>query len=197
MKARVQHIVDRIITEAEQHSELRYDEITGSIRDRIESENQAQSDNLHKRRDLLLRHNEREYLRLLEQLESRFSRDRLAYEHSLVDEIFEDALVKLRESTNEEFYTMFSEAVRDLTGTYTLLPGRLSAGKINAADVERATSGNPELHITLGDTTIAAKSGFLLQNQFVEYNCLFEDLIEQLKSENSALIHMELFKDFT
>jgi hypothetical protein len=49
------------------------------------------------------------------------------------------------------------------------------------------------LIITLSPETIPQKSGFILRDDRVEYNHLFEDLVEDIKSRQTAVILKEIF----
>jgi len=196
MKAAIQTIINRINEEAQRDSEARFEELQNNIEETIARENEFVRENLLKRRELVIRHNEQEYVRLLEHLSSRYSRDILAYQHTLVDEIFTLAVEKLIAAPAEELLSLIADSVKTLQGKFTLYLGELSASKVDRSRVAAALGEHPGLEIVIHDEVIWSKSGFLLRNDQVEYNSLFEDLVEDKRNEQSALILKEVFADF-
>ena len=196
MKAGVQAIIQKIQKDAEEHSVERYTQIKNTIDNEIAADNKLYRDDYFKRREMLKKHNEREYARLLERLSSRFYREILTYQHNLIDEIYDMAVEKLRNASEEEFADMFKAVVRGLKGKFNLYLGELSAGKLDIAEIEKAVKGKRGLEINLSGETIPKRSGFILSDDRVEYNCLFEDLIEDRKNRQTASIIKEIFGDF-
>ena len=164
----------------------------GEIDRQIEKENALYLEEMNKRCDALARHYESEIERNQERLENRVTRELLLYQHELVEEIFALAAAKLRGISPEAFVGMFRAAAKGLKGNLTLYLGERSAGMIQPRDVEEATRGTG-LRIALGAETVPGKSGFLLADDRVEYNCLFEDLIEDKKEGQTASIIKEVF----
>jgi len=193
MKTGVRAIIRKIDIDSEQHSKERYEQIKKNADDEISGENEVFLTELAKRRELLKNHNEREYARLFERLDSRLNREVLTYQHILIDEIFDMAAAKLRDASDKEFSDMFYHAVKGLRGSFVLYLGELSNGRIGKSDIEKAVEENGGIEIILSGETIPKKSGFVLRDDRVEYNCLFEDLIEDKKNEQAASILKEVF----
>ena len=191
----VQAIIQKINSDAEQHGNERYTQLTNDIDDEINKENAFYREEFDKRREMLIKHNEFEYMRLHERLSSRLHRELLTYQRDLLDEIFEMAIYKLRNASKIEFSDMFKAAVNGLEGSYILYIGALSEGRIDTRTIEETVKENKGLDITLDAMTIANKSGFVLADDRVEYNCLFEDLIEDKKIEQAAAVLKEVFLD--
>jgi len=186
-------IIQKINADAEQHSGDRFLQRKSGIDKEADSKKSAYAEELQKRREMLKNNNKHEYDLLLDRLNSRFSRELLAYRRGLVDDIFDMAAAKLRDASGEEFSEMFSKAVCGLTGEFVLHIGGLSKGKLDAGIIELAQKENAGLTLTLSPDAIPAKSGFVLKDDRVEYNCLFEDLIEDKKAEQANLILREVF----
>ena len=195
MKAGVQAIIQKINADAEQHGSERYTQIKDEVDKEIASENIFYRKELEKRREALKKHNELEYERQLERISSRLHRELLSYQHDLLDEIFDAAAIKLRNISEEEFFGMFKAAVSGLKGSFTLYLGELSKGMLDIQKIDRAVKGNGGLRIALDTETIPYKSGFILVDDRVELNALFEDLIESKKGEQAAAILKEVFMD--
>ena len=88
---------------------------------------------------------------------------------------------------------MFQAAVKGLKGSYTLHPGELSEGKLDGRALGSAMGDNVGLDLALSSETIPGKSGFVLRDDRVEYNHLFEDLVEDMKGSQEASIMKEIF----
>ena len=195
MKKGIHAIIQKIRLDAEEHSNERYTQLKNEIDNEINNENVFYHDELDKRREMLIKHNELEYMRLHERLSSRMHRELLTYQRILLDEIFDMSVYKLRGASEKEFLDMFNAAIKGLKGSFTLYLGALSEGKLDARMVEESVKGNIGLDITLSPVTIPLKSGFVLADDRVEYNCLFEDLIEDKKNAQAAAILKEVFMD--
>ena len=194
MKAGIQSIIQKIHADAEGHVNERYEQIKRDIDEEIRVENEFYLEDYNKRCEILKNHNEHEHSRLLERLSSRMNREILTYQHSLTDEIFDMAVIKLREASEKEFLDMFAAVVGQLKGSFVLSMGELSKNKLDKNMVDKIVCGNEGLFIDLSNETVPNKSGFVLKDDRVEYNCLFEDLIEDKKNELSAAILKEVFK---
>jgi len=188
MKAGIQAILHKINLDAEEHSNEHRDQMKEEIDEEINHDTAVYLGELTKRSEMLKKHNEIEYMRLHERLSSRLNREILTYQRNLIDEIFSMAATKLREASDKEFTEMFKSAVRGLKGSYTLYLGELSKGKLDENIIKNACAD-----VTLSDEIIPKKSGFVLKDDRVEYNCLFEDLIEDKKNEQAPLILKEVF----
>jgi len=198
--AGIQAIVQKINVDAEQHGSEHRDQMKNEIDAEINSETALYLSDLAKRREMLQKHNELEYARLFERIGSRLNREILTYQHNLIDEIFDMAASKLRESSKEEFTDLFKAAVKDLKGDFILYLGEFSIDKLDKTEIERQikkeNNGKNHINIILSDEFIPKKSGFVLRDERVEYNCLFEDLIEDKKNRQSASILQEVFGDY-
>jgi V/A-type H+-transporting ATPase subunit E len=110
------------------------------------------------------------------------------------------AAVKLRNASDKELSDMFIAAVKNLKGTFTLYFGELSKDRIDTAEIEKVLTRDYHdetggANIILSGEVIPKKSGFILRNDNIEYNCLFEDLIEDRKNGQAASIMKEVFED--
>jgi vacuolar-type H+-ATPase subunit E/Vma4 len=195
-EAGVQAIIQKIRADAEKHSRERAEEIRRECDELIKEEDALMSDDFAKRRENLLANNEHEHAVLLARLNNRTNRELSIYRHSLLDEIYEKTAAKLTAASDEEFAGMFSLLTEGLKGDFVLYMGQNSVGKLSNKTLEKAMAKNSDLRVSLSDETIPYKSGFLLGDERVEYNCLFEDIIENHKNEQTALILKEIFGEF-
>lgn len=188
-------IIQKINTDAEENGNELYEWRKALIDNEISGENSVYLFDLEKRREMLIKNNVHEYDRMSEQIISRLNREILTYQRNLTDEIFDMAVSELRNISKREFSDMFRAAVKELKGNFILYPGELSKDMLDAAEIEKAVKENIGIDIVLSDEIIPKKSGFVLRDERVEYNCLFEDLIEDKKNEQSAAVMKEVFGD--
>lgn len=193
MKAGVQTIIQKINEDAANHSRQRYEQIKNDVNEEIEQENTLYRQELDKRHAMQEKHNEQEQERVLERLDSRLNRELLTYQQTLLDEIFDLAVDKLRAVDRIEFVDMFRVAVAGIKGSFNLSLGEFSSHLLDEVDIKEALKEKDDLEIMLNTETIPQKSGFILENSRVEYNCLFEDLMEDKKNEQGAVIFQEVF----
>ena len=186
-------IIDKIHADAEDHSREQSEQVKEAFEEETAKESKSHRDELNKRKESLVKHLDLENKRQLERFGARLNRELLIYQHNLLNDIFEMAVHKLRGSSEQEFTGMFKSAVKGLSGNYTLFIGELSLGKLAAGAIDDAARENSGLMITLADEPIPNKSGFVFQDHSIEYNCLFEDLVEERKAEQGAAIMYEVF----
>jgi vacuolar-type H+-ATPase subunit E/Vma4 len=195
MKAGIHAIIEKINEDAQRRGSERYAQITNAVDWEIEGENAVHRMEADKQRDILKKHNEHEHARRLERQRSRLNRELLVYQRELADEIFGRAVARLRDAPEGEFAEMFKAAVKGLAGRFTLQLGALSRDKLSADAIREAETANAGLKLALAAETVPLKSGFVIKDDNVEYNCLFEDLVEDKKSEQMAAVMREVFGD--
>jgi len=195
MKDGIQAIIRLIDTDATMHGDEQYDRLKASTDREIERENALFKSELDQRREMLLSNNKHELRRRLERYNRRLNRELLTYRQELLDRIFDMAVEKLRDISEEEYSDIFEAAIKDINGCFTLYIGDHSTGKLSESLVKEALKSRDDLEINIYAEPIPGKSGFILKDSRVEYNYLFEDLIDDEKSEQSSLILKEVFED--
>jgi len=193
MKNGIHAIIQKINADAQQHSSEFFEQRKYSIDEEINSENAVYLRELDKRREMLKKNNEQEHSRMFERMITQFNREILTYQHDLINEIFDAAVLKLRNISKKEFADMFKSAVKNLKGSFVLYLGEFSENKLDISEIEKAAKDNGGINIVLNSAAIPRKSGFVLRDGRVEYNCLFEDLIEDKKTGQAASILKEVF----
>ena len=193
MKAGIQAIIMKINEEAGLHSGERYEQIKGSIDREIDDELALLTSDSNKQRDVLDKHNKHEHARRLEYQRSRLNRELLLYQQELTDGIFNMAVEKLKSLPDADFQKMFIKAVSGLKGSFTIHLGALSEGKLSAGTIDEASMLNTGLKISISPESIPMKSGFVIRDDRVEYDHLFEDMVEDMKSSHAAAIMKEVF----
>ena len=193
MKEGIQAIIREIDIDSVAHSNERAEQMKAAIDREINRENAIHLEELEQRKDILKTNSKLELRFKLERYSRRLNRELLAYRRELLDEIFELAVRKLRAISTKEYSDIFISAISGLSGSFTLHIGEHSFNKLSANIIEDAVGSNSDVSITVDPNPIHGKSGFIIKDSRVEYNYLFEDLIEDKKSEQAAQILKEIF----
>lgn len=194
MKEGVHTIIQKIQEDAETHGHEQYQSMKEEIDAAIDKDNSFYQEELSKRKEMFVKHKAVELSRLQEQMNSRLNREYLSYQHLLIDDIFAQTVERLRKISVAEFSALFLQSVRGLQGEFCLHIGALSQAQFDRQIIAQAEGENPGLVLTIAPAAIPLRSGFLLMDERVEYNCLFEDLIEDKKNQQATAILKEVFE---
>lgn len=127
------------------------------------------------------------------------SRSRLlATKQAVLDELFEEALVALRELSPEEFnqFVLSNIQKTHLTGDAEIVMGEDSLHYATKEVVERWQKQTDEnLHLLLSETTVPNRGGFLLRQGEVEFNFLFESLVSASEEDLSNQLLELIFEE--
>ena len=117
------------------------------------------------------------------------SRNRmLAAKQQVLDELFADAKEQLQNITAEDFDAFVERklALVQLTGTVELVFGSKSAPLVSETKIQRwQAQFEPDLTIQVAKETIPNRSGVVFKQGEVEFNFIFEALLESKEEELS------------
>ena len=117
------------------------------------------------------------------------SRNRmLAAKQQVLDELFADAKEQLQNITAEDFDAFVERklALVQLTGTVELVFGSKSAPLVSETMIQRwQAQFEPDLTIQIAKETIPNRSGVVFKQGEVEFNFIFEALLESKEEELS------------
>ena len=193
MDDRIHAIIRLIDEDALVHSDERFMQLKAETDHEIDRETAFFEEELEQRREAVLAGNKQELAHKLERYSRRLHREILTYRRELLDEMFDAAVRKLCAIPEEEYKHIFISAIKGLVGNFVVSVGERSHGKLTPATIESALKTNSRIGITVSRRGIPKKSGFVLSDGHIEYSYLFEDIIEDKKNEQSALILKEVF----
>ena len=125
------------------------------------------------------------------------SRNRmLAAKQQVLDELFADAKEQLQNITAEDFDAFVERklALVQLTGTVELVFGSKSAPLVSETMIQRwQAQFEPDLTIQVAKETIPNRSGVLFKQGEVEFNFIFEALLESKEEERSYQLIAYIF----
>jgi len=189
----IQAITQKIHEDAQLYADKKFGQIKSDIDGAIAKENERHKTDFEKRCSQLKIHHKHEYEIHKDILESRINHEILKFKHELVNEIAEEAVRKLRSISCEEFKALFSRSVKGLQGSFELELGEYSEGKLTDNVINMICNENNGLRIAFNSNLTPKKSGFLFRNSTVEYNCFFEDIVEDIKNRRLSEVLKEVF----
>lgn len=151
------------------------------VQKRLQAKEQIEADAEH---DYTIRRNT---------LDIRRRNEVLAAKQSILNNMFKEAKDKLDKLDNETFRQFTANVLNqfDSEEQVTLKLGDKSAHSIDGTWV---TANKPaELTVLVSTDTVKGQSGFLIEKNGIEYNFLFDSLVEDAKSDILPDISNELF----
>ncbi|GEN49795.1 V-type ATP synthase subunit E [Alkalibacterium pelagium] len=174
-----------IRTEIEEAKKQAEDDIQAAeaeeVQKRLQAKEQIKADAEH---DYTIRRNT---------LDIRRRNEVLAAKQSILNNTFKEAKYKLDNLDKETFRQFTANVLKQFTNEeqVTLKLGEKSAHSIDGAWV---TANKPaELTVLVSDETVKGQSGFLIEKNGIEYNFLFDSLVEDAKTDILPDISNELF----
>lgn len=136
----------------------------------------------------------REHEISLNTLEVKKRNDVLAVKQRILSQTYEDAYTMLRNLDAQTTQTFLKNILNQFEGqgTIELVLGEETLSKVEPGWVDSlAVSGT---QVTLADETLKGKSGAVLRKEGIEYNYLFDALIEDVKKESIQTVSQHLFQ---
>lgn len=126
-------------------------------------------------------------------LEIQKRNDVLSAKQAILSRVLEDAKVELDQINEADFKQFTKDVISQFQSEnkVTIVLGSKTAGLIDQAWLESATGSSIEA--TLSNETVKNEAGLLVQIEGIEYNFLFDALIEDARSEIVPIITKELF----
>ncbi|MDO5457196.1 MAG: hypothetical protein Q4F26_02540 [Atopococcus tabaci] len=117
----------------------------------------------------------------------------LGVKEGIIGEVIQEALAKLQLFEEEQLVPFIEQALSQIDGNkpHTIQFGDQTIDKISEELLDRLKAENIELIIS--DQTIQRSSGFIVEQDGIEYNYIFEDLIKEIEPELKVDISKEVF----
>lgn len=117
----------------------------------------------------------------------------LAEKQKYIQKVFQDAKEKLEHIDQETFQKFLQKVLNDrqFNKNTRLHLGEKSQAKLTQADLDRLTQNNS--FVELSDQYITNEAGFILEQDGVQYNYIFSELVDERKSDIIANVSHELF----
>ena len=117
----------------------------------------------------------------------------LSAKQNLISKIFVDAKDTLNNLDEETFKTFVSNVLNRFESEkeVTLIFGERSKDLVSAAWIKENKPRNLNVHIS--DESVPNKSGLIVEKDGIDYNFIFDTLVEEIKSDVLSEISNELF----
>lgn len=117
----------------------------------------------------------------------------LEHKQQVLAKVLSDVKAQLSEIDEATFQTFLSGVLSQFEdqGDVELKVGEKSKGLVNQAWIDQQSVSG--LQVTLSEGTVKGEAGAVIQKDGVEYNFLFGELVEDMKTELLPSISQELF----
>lgn len=120
----------------------------------------------------------------------------LAAKEALLDELFQEALESFEHMSETEFTAFLEKSLKKsaLSGNVQLILGEESEKYADKATIEKwITFAQPDIELSVAKVAVPRRGGFLLKQDTIEYNFLFESLLQNAEEELSSQLLDLLF----
>ncbi len=117
----------------------------------------------------------------------------LAVKETILKEVIQAAIDHLRTFDGEEIRPFIDQAVKqiDQNKAHTLIFGDQSIDKVSDETIQQLQADYPQMEIS--SDSLTRSSGFIIEQDGIEYNYRFEDLVDEIEPELKVEISKEVF----
>lgn len=120
----------------------------------------------------------------------------LAAKQAVLDDLFEEALVRLNQMTATDFARFVESGIQqaNLSGEVELVLGEKTAGLLDEAAIAKLHESVNDIQLQVSSKYIPRKGGFLLRQGAIEMNFTFDALLDANKEELSNTLLQMIFE---
>ena len=181
-----------ILADLEKESKQRIEVATKEQEERINQMNAQYSQQEMAKKTALKQEAKSQYEKEQQTILNASKKEVLRVKRELLESVFEDVLQVMSTWSGETLRLFIESAIRKLPKQQTTLTfGEQTVSRLSDEDKHALTSQFTFVHIDAA--TLPKKAGFVLKQEGIEYNYLFEALIEDLKEEYSPILARKAF----
>lgn len=181
-----------ILADLEKESKQRIEVATKEQEERINQMNAQYSQQEMAKKTALKQEAKSQYEKEQQTILNASKKEVLRVKRELLESVFEDVLQVMSTWSGETLRLFIESAIRKLPKQQTTLTfGEDTVSRLSDEDKHALTSQFAFVHID--EATLPKKAGFVLKQEGIEYNYLFEALIEDLKEEYSPILARKAF----
>lgn len=186
-------LTERLVEKEKAAISKRVEEANKQVKDEIQA---FEAEEMQRKQQLIEEirvKTKREYEIKKNTLEIQRRNDLLSAKQTVLNKVFRDAKEKLDHIDSKTFQSFALSVLNhfDSGSELTLTLGQKSADMIDSSWLSQHASGNVTVH--LSEQTIPNKSGLIVEKEGIDYNFLFDSLVEDMKAEMLSQISNELF----
>ncbi|MDK8381251.1 MULTISPECIES: hypothetical protein [unclassified Granulicatella] len=181
-----------ILADLEKESKQRIEVATKEQEERINQMNAQYSQQEMAKKTALKQEAKSQYEKEQQTILNASKKEVLRVKRELLESVFEDVLQVMSTWSGETLRLFIESAIRNLPKQQTTLAfGEETVSRLSDEEKHALTSQFAFVHID--EATLPKKAGFVLKQEGIEYNYLFESLIEDLKEEYSPILARKAF----
>ncbi|HAJ70109.1 MAG: hypothetical protein L0J48_00720 [Alkalibacterium sp.] len=186
-------LTERVVEKEKTEIRQRVDEARENAEDEIQAARAKEEQSKIERKQTIDEQTKQKYQIRLNTLEVEKRDNILAAKQRILSKVLEDANHELDQIQAFEFKTFLANILTQFKdeGSVELLLGEKTSGLVSQEWVDETTGS--QLKATLLNETVANKAGVLVQKEGIEYNFMFDALIENSRAELVRIIAKELF----
>ena len=182
-----------ILADLEKESKQRIEVATKEQEERINQMNAQYSQQEMAKKTALKQEAKSQYEKEQQTILNASKKEVLRVKRELLESVFEDVLQVMSTWSGETLRLFIESAIRNLPKQQptTLTFGEDTVSRLSDEDKHALTS--QFAFVNIDEATLPKKTGFVLKQEGIEYNYLFEALIEDLKEEYSPILARKAF----
>ena len=182
-----------ILADLEKESKQRIEVATKEQEERINQMNAQYSQQEMAKKTALKQEAKSQYEKEQQTILNASKKEVLRVKRELLESVFEDVLQVMSTWSGETLRLFIESAIRNLPKQQqtTLTFGEDTVSRLS--DEDKAALTSQFAFVYIDEATLPKKAGFVLKQEGIEYNYLFEALIEDLKEEYSPILARKAF----
>ncbi|GEK91719.1 hypothetical protein [Alkalibacterium kapii] len=186
-------LTERVVEKEKTAIRQRVEKARKNAEDEIQAARAKEEQNRIEGKELIDEKSQQRYRIRLNTLEVQKRDNILAAKQRTLSKVLEDANEKLDQVQAPAFKKFLADILAQFKdeGSIELVLGDKTSELVTQEWIDQTTG--PGLKATLSDRTVADRAGVLVEKEGIEYNFLFNALIEDARSELIPIIAKELF----
>ncbi|GEK88038.1 V/A-type H+-transporting ATPase subunit E [Alkalibacterium putridalgicola] len=186
-------LTERVVEKEKTAIRQRVEEARENAEDEIQAARAKEEQDKIVRKQTIDEQTQQKYKIRLNTLEVQKRNNILAAKQRVLSKVLEDANQELNQIQAPAFKKFLADILTQFKteGSVELILGEKTSGLVSQEWIDETTG--TQLQATLSNETVDDKAGVLVQKEGVEYNFMFDALIEDSRSELIRIIAKELF----
>lgn len=177
---KIETLQKTIIDKVQATGEAQVQNHQATLSDQLDQFKARLADQLHHQKESYERNESRKFDIRQQSLANELRNQKLTHKQGLLKDIIREVAPQINEMAPEEFIQLIQHVIGkvDASRAFTLQLGANSKDKVSQEAVEGFRAQFPQMQVR--EETIANKSGFLISQDGMNFNYLFEDVVDEL-----------------
>lgn len=188
----LQNLRESILQKAHQEGQAQFDKANEELEQEFQTKLKVQLHEKESMRNVQLNREKQRLSRLEHQVLNQERQGSLNSRQALMDQLFAGAVQKMEAWDNQ----IFLEFTRSILTQFKdkelqVVFGEKSRNQLSSTELQSLLEQFPKL--TIADETVSGQSGFVVKDQRVDYNFMFDQLVDSVRSDLSADLAQQVF----